>query len=204
MSILNWFVKKDKDFYAMLKDQADKTVEGMKGLLEFLNNPTELNAEKVVELEQEADDLRAYLIHEINDSFVTPIDREDIFELSNAVDEIIDYAKKTVHEIKIYQIVPSKDMIQIGDALLKATIEIAWGIKNLSKDLSVASDHAKKARKLENHIEYLYHSALSQLFASKDMEHIFKMREVYRHLSNSADKCVASADIIYNISIKES
>ena len=204
MNVMSWFMPKKRDFYGMLTAQTEKTVEGIRALVAFFENPNLENSESVVRLEQEADDLQYSLVAELNESFVTPIDREDIFRLSRAIDDMIDYSKKTVREIGIYKIVPPERMKVIGEALLKGSEEILWAVKHLDKDMRISCKHAKAAKKVENHIEYLYHEALAELFESKDTVYIMKHREIYRHLSNTADRCDDAADIINDITVKMS
>ena len=202
MNIINWFIPKKRDFYEMLNLQSSKTLEGVKFLVDYFKAPSDDLAGKISQVEQEADDLRSHLVNELNASFITPIDREDLFRLSKSVDDIIDFAKKASYEIQVYKTVPSEAMVKIAEALYKSAQEIDWAIKNLSADLLLAADHAKKAKKLENHIEYLYHAALVVLFEDKNITDVLKKREIFRHLSNTADKCDETADIIRDIAVK--
>lgn len=90
---------KEKDFLGMLIKQAEKVQQGTEYLVEFINNPNEENMKKVLQTEEEADELRRLLIDDLNRAFITPFDREDIFALSRAIDDIVDYAKSTVEEM---------------------------------------------------------------------------------------------------------
>ncbi len=202
MGILSWFLPKERDFYKMLSEHSAKTLEGMKFLSDFFRDSSIANADRVFTAETEADDIRLHLTHELYDSFITPIDREDIFKLSESIDNIVDYAKKTVREIQIYKIIPSDFMIKIGDELVRAAKELDLAINQLNKDLSVAREHARKAKKVENYVEILYHEALVKLFENPNIPEVFKKREVYRHLSNSADRCAEAGDIIMDIAVK--
>ena len=85
--------------------QTEKTVEGIKALVAFFENPNLENSELVVKIEQEADDLQYHLIEELNESFVTPIDREDIFRLSRAIDDMIDYTAG-IRDRPVWQPIP--------------------------------------------------------------------------------------------------
>jgi uncharacterized protein Yka (UPF0111/DUF47 family) len=93
MSWLRRFFKPRPDrFIQLLLQQADYTVQGAEALLEYMNKPNEKRAQAVRILEKEADEVRRILIDELNRTFVTPIDREDIFALSRAIDDVLDYA----------------------------------------------------------------------------------------------------------------
>lgn len=198
------FFKKQTDFYKMLYDQAIKTQEGVNGLLEYVKNPTRENGEHVDILENEADEIRRILIDELNKTFVTPIDREDIFSLSQAVDDVIDYAKSTVEEMNLFEITPDSYMKQMIEVLLEATKDVVYGVKHIKDNPGACVEHIIRAKKAENKIERLYRQGLVELFKTNDVMKTLKNREVYRHLSNAADRVVLAANIISDILVKNS
>ncbi|MBI4177807.1 DUF47 family protein [bacterium] len=202
MGLLSWFLPKERNFYKMLLDQSEKTLEGMKAFQQFARDGKPESAERVKQLEEEADDLRARIMHELNDTFITPIDREDIHTLSRSIDDIIDYAKKSCYEMEVFKIQSTEYIVQMVDVLTYATEQIVHAIANLEKDPKVAAQRAMNAKRSENQVEYIYHRALAKLFESADTIYILKCREVYRHLSNSADHVDQAANIIQDISIK--
>lgn len=202
MGLKDFFLSKRKDFLKMLAIQADKTLAGMKALQEFMNEVSPFKEGRVKEIEREADDLRLNLINELNAAFVTPIDREDIFALSRAIDDIIDYGQRTVEEMLIYQVKPTPEMERMVEVLLEATGNICQAVLNLRAGPQIVLGYVIKVKKAENHIEHLYHEALVNLFKNKNTIYILKMRELYRHLSNSADRCDEAANIISDIVIK--
>ena len=202
MGLKDFFLPKRKDFLEMLTRQTDKTLAGMKALKEFMKEVNPANGGRVKEIEREADELRLNLIRELNAAFVTPIDREDIFSLSRAIDDIIDYGQRTVEEMLIYEVKPTSDIQRMVDVLLEASANISQAVLNLKKGPQIVLDYVIKAKKAENHIEHLYHEALASLFKNKDTIYILKMRELYRHLSNCADRCDEAANIISDIVIK--
>ncbi|HLD30393.1 MAG TPA: DUF47 family protein, partial [bacterium] len=156
----------------------------------------------VDKLEQDGDDLRVILIAELNSAFVTPIDREDIFALSKAIDDLADYSKSTVEEVLLFNIQPDKYLMKIADALLTAATEINIALENLREHPASSSGHVLKAKKTENFIEHRYREGLAELFTHDDFQYIFRHREIYRHLSNAADKVDLAADILSDIIIK--
>ncbi|MCJ7706181.1 MAG: DUF47 family protein, partial [Anaerolineales bacterium] len=84
--------KRTNRFIELLIKQSEFTEEGMKALLQFVKDSDQALAQRVSEIETQADEVRRILIDELNRTFVTPIDREDIFALSMTVDDILDYA----------------------------------------------------------------------------------------------------------------
>jgi uncharacterized protein Yka (UPF0111/DUF47 family) len=193
---------RERNFYAMLSDQASKTLEGIEALVRFVETPNPENAKGVKDIEREADELRRVLIEDLDTSFVTPLDREDIFALSRVVDDIVDYANTTVDEMEIYEVGPDKHLREMVDILRKGAREIADAVKILKSYPHIAMEHAIQAKSYENAMEKAYHAALADLFKRTDTVYMLKMREIYRHLSNAADRSDAAANIICSIVMK--
>ncbi len=204
MKLFNF--KKQNVFIKLLHDQADSTLGGMEALLSYLKNPTSDASAALKMKEKEADEFRRILIFELNKSFVTPIDREDIFSLSRSIDDILDYAYSTVTEMEMLKVKPTSYMEQIASLLRDAASEILMAVDRLEEHPGVASEHAQRAKTLENKIEGIYREALAELFSgAEDIKHVMKIlkcREVYRHLSNAADRGDEAANIIADIVVK--
>ncbi len=198
------FRKKQDIFYELLYSQGKKTLDGLDALIRFASEPTTENASVVKEIEMEADDLRRVIIEKLNQTFITPIDREDIFELSRAIDDVMDYACTTVYEIQIYKVQTDKHIDIMMEILRNAGRELTIALKNLHNHPLVAMEHAKQAKAYENKMEKAYRRALGELFKGDDPIYMMKMREIYRHLSNAADRSDEAANIIGDIIVKMS
>ena len=196
------FQKKKRDFYGMLHSQSEKVVEGLDALHSWAEKADERQRKRVKEIEREADELRRILIEELNQTFVTPFDREDIFSLSRAIDDVMDYADRTVDEMEIYEVKPNNHVIQMIDILRKAAHELSDAIRLIQKYRGIALEHATKAKACENEMENAYHRALAELFKGSDTVYMLKMREIYRHLSNAADRGDEAANLIGDIVVK--
>ena len=157
--------------------------------------------------EKEADEVRRILIDELNGTFVTPYDREDIFALSRSIDDVIDYADSTLSEMVVLKVKPTPFMQRMVSLLKDAAYEIYQAVQRLEKNPAVAIDHAQRAKALENRVEAVYREAIADLFSGpEDVHHVvemLKLREVYRHLSNAADRGDEAGNIIANIVVKK-
>lgn len=205
---MSLFSRKKKDrFIELLIKQAEYAVEGLQALLKYVQEPDPALAQRVMALEKEADEVRRILIDELNRTFVTPIDREDIFALSLTVDDILDYANTTIEEMNLLEIQPNTFIERIVSLLTDAAREIHLGVLRLEDHPNVANDHAVRAKALENRVETVYREAIADLFhMPRDVDHIvemLKLREVYRHLSNAADRGDAAANVIGDIVVKQ-
>ncbi len=194
-------------FLRMISEQAQNTQRGMEALHAYMKEPSETLAQQVRVAEKDADEVRRILIDELNRSFVTPIDREDLFSLSRAIDDILDYADTTVDEMTTLGVQPNQYLIRMVSLLRDATEEINRGVQHLKDRPSVANDHAVRAKALENRVESVYREAIAALFSGpRDLEHVvemLKLREIYRHLSNAADRGDEAANIIGDIVVKQ-
>jgi uncharacterized protein Yka (UPF0111/DUF47 family) len=196
------FSGSENRFFDLLSHQSLKSIEGLDALWNFAENGTKENANLVRNIEREADELRRILIQELDQTFITPIDREDIFELSRAIDDVVDYANTTVDEMEIYEVKGDHHIKEMVNILRKATRELYDAVKILKDYPKIASEHAVKTKAYENQMEKAYHMALADLFKGTDTVYMLKMREIYRHLSNAADRGDEAANIISSIVMK--
>lgn len=205
MGIFSRKKKRDR-FVKLVLKQSEFAVEGIETLLEYLKQPNEALAEKLTMIEKEADEVRRILIDELNRTFITPIDREDIFALSLTIDDVLDYAESTIEEMHLLDVKPNSYLERIVSLLQQAARELCLAVERIEDHPNVANDHAVRAKALENRVETVYREAIADLFRMpRDIEHVvemLKLREVYRHLSNAADRGDAAANVIGDIVVK--
>ena len=198
--------KRQNIFLKLLHDQAALTLDGMDALCKYLVTCDPEASDLLTRKEKEADEVRRIFIDELNRTFVTPFDREDLFALSRAIDDVIDYAYSTVSEMEILKVQPSSYMQRIATLLRDAAYELLQAVDRLENHPGVSSEHAQRAKALENRVEGVYREALADLFSNvEDVQHVvsmLKMREVYRHLSNAADRGDEAANVIADIVVK--
>ena len=205
--MFGFFKKREDVFHKLIQEQASITFEGLKLLVKYLETQAPAIAEELKLKESEADEVRRILIDELNRSFVTPFDREDIFALSRSIDDVIDYADSTVSEMEVLRVTPTPYMRRIASLLKDAAYEIYQAVQRLQKNPAVATDHSQRAKALETRLEGVYREAIADLFRGpEDVHHIvemLKLREVYRHLSNAADRGDEAGNIIADIVVKK-
>ena len=205
--MFGFFKKREDVFHKLIQEQAAIAYEGVKLLVKYLETQDSEIAEELALKEKEADEFRRILIDELNRTFVTPFDREDIFALSRSIDDVIDYADSTVSEMVVLKVEPTPYMLRIASLLKDAAYEIYQGVMRLQNNPSVAIDHAQRAKALENRVEGVYREAIADLFSGpEDIHHVvemLKLREVYRHLSNAADRGDEAGNIIADIVVKK-
>jgi hypothetical protein len=199
--------REDK-FVGLLIEQTQITVEGLR-LLEKWLGKSELKEKAIDQMrakEIEADEVRRILIDELHNTFITPLDREDIFMISLYIDDILDYCYTTVEEMQLLEIEADEHLISMVKLTREATEELEMAFHRLFANPRVAGDHARRAKKIENEVEHLYRVAIGELFTrAKDFSPLMIMlrqREVYRHVSNMADQADKAADILGMVVMK--
>jgi len=198
--------KRENVFLRLIHDQAALTLEGLDALKAYLDTQDPAAAALLNTKEKEADEARRILIDELNKTFVTPFDREDIFALSRTIDDVLDYAYSTATEMQVLKVGPTPYMVRMASLLRDAAFELSMAVDRLQDHPGVSNDHAQRAKALENRVEDVYREAIADLFSgAEDIQHVVKMlklREVYRHMSNAADRGDEAANVIADIVVK--
>ena len=209
MGLKDLFRRREDTFFRLLSEQAAKTLEGLQALEEYVKDMDEVTGQRVGIAEKEADEIRRILIDELNRTFVTPIDREDIFALSRTIDDVLDYGYSTVDEMMTLGVKTDVFLCQMAAVLREAAEKLYLSVQRLNDHPNVAMSHAIRAKMLENQAEKIYRKAVAALFKgaeeASEISHvidILKKREIYRHLSNAADRGDEAANIISDIVVK--
>ena len=201
-----FFKPRQDKFLQSLIRQTEITLAGMDALEAYMKKKSDKHAASVRQAETDADEVRRILIDDLNRTFVTPIDREDIFALSRAIDDVMDYAYSTVEEMEVLCVEPNDFLRRMVSLVQDGATELHLAMLRLKENPTVASEHASRAKALENRVESVYREAIADLFSGpEDIQHIMsmlKLREIYRHLSNCADRGDAAANVIHDIVVK--
>ncbi|MFN2290780.1 MAG: DUF47 domain-containing protein, partial [Anaerolineae bacterium] len=152
--------RQDK-FVQSLIEQAEITLQGLGALESYMKRQSEKYAAAVVQAEKDADEVRRILIDDLHRSFVTPLDREDIFALSRAIDDVMDYAYSTVEEMELLEVEPNDFLRRIVSLLHEAAGELHLAVLRLRENPRVAAEHATAAKAIENRVERVYREAVA-------------------------------------------
>ena len=194
--------KESLNFYALLIRQAQVIRDAVEALCAFCEDPTQETGDFVKVKEKEADDIRRELVDDINRTFITPIDRDDLYRLSTSIDDLADYAWTTVKEARIYDITPDDHLLAMARTPLQMADGLVVCMQKLEKDHAGVAVEATKVKKLENALNVQFHQSIAELFEADDIKKILKYREIYNHMNHAADKGDFSADILLDIVVK--
>ncbi len=204
---LSWVKSNEKIILGILDDLAKKAAETSQVLVELFSNfeKAEDYHNKIKKLEREADGLTRSVFYELNQTFITPLDREDIQRIASKTDDVIDFIEGISGRIIRYKISsPPPYMLEIAKELSKATKEVEYMVsrlKNVKGDKSIIN-HCRNTSDLEHTIDDLYRTALAELFETNDAITIIKMKDIYEALETASDRCVDVADVVEDIVLK--
>lgn len=209
------------DFHILLREQCINLQAAVAALDEYLQHADSALAPKVRKKVRVGHNLRDRNLALLYSSFVTPIDREDIYTLSTSIDHILDYVNNTVRELEVLQVDPDDHMRKMAEQLGKGAASLAHGLELFRKGRAGEIRDAVVTRQLERYVEKLYREALAEMFQGAEYQALIegdtqpsvqacldfvvtriKRREVYRHLSNAADRLAHAGEALRDISVK--
>lgn len=201
---LKLFPKEDKFFEGFLT-QAQIIEEAAQILLSTFEHYEKLpeNSKKIEDLEHKGDDVIRDISERMNKIFVTPIDREDIHELTSMLDDVVDYIRAANMRLSLFNVsAPTKPAKELAEIILKSAREIIQALQKLQHFQSV-SPHTDKIREYEREGDRVNRSAVGDLFHnSLPVIEVIKWQEIYERLETAIDKCEDVAQIIDGISLK--
>lgn len=198
---------KDIDFFELFEKVAENITHAATLLVGIMENFSALIAwaKEIHELEQDGDLLTHDIIRRLNKTFITPIDREDIYALATTLDDIIDLIWAAVDRLTVFKLTTSTKWAVTMSRDLLTTVEfVEKAIKKLrQKNYSHIQEYCIEINKLENRLDRGFRDALGHLFDEiKDPILIIKWKEIYEHLEDASDKCEDVANILESIVLK--
>jgi uncharacterized protein len=209
--VLKKLLPHDEHFYALLEESAQNLVKASAELKKLPLCKTQTQrieaAKKIKDIEHDGDSITHKIFSELNSTFVTPLDREDIHELASALDDVLDHMDGCAHRFVMYKTtrVP-KAIPQLIDVLILSIQELKNGVhllRNLNK-IELLQDTFKKVNEYENQADEIFDQAVADLFdKEKDAIQIIKLKEVLVGLETATDKCEDAANVLEGILIKQ-
>jgi predicted phosphate transport protein (TIGR00153 family) len=204
---LSWVRANDKTITDMLESQGANLVKATSSLFELVinfNMVAERNS-KIKDLEHEGDQIAHKLFTLLAQTFVTPLDREDISRLASAIDEVLNYTDGTADRFVLFKIrEPTPYMLELAKILLSASQEIYLLMTQIRK-LKNANELVERCRAIkryEHEGDKIYRTAIAELFETDNAIKIIKLKEIYETLEGSLDRCQEVADIVEDIALK--
>lgn len=197
---------KEDEYFSFFSQITGKIQEASDGLVDMLNDDHtnfEKHTKRIKDAEHYCDDLTHKVTTKLNKSFITPFDREDIYTLSVALDDICDYIDAGARAIVMYDIrVISDHAKDLAKVIQSLAAEIHSAVSMLKKPNGM-NRHFVEIHRLENDADDIYFRAIAELFQNEtDPIRLIKWKELYEILENATDRCESVANIIESIVLK--
>ncbi|HLD19207.1 MAG TPA: DUF47 family protein [Candidatus Nanoarchaeia archaeon] len=209
-NFMKWLVPNEEKFFDMLTEEANNLKETASQFKKFIHEYNSLSphrrlkkAEMIKDFEHKGDKLARKIINELDRSFLTPFDSEDIHQLAVLLDDVIDIMNLTAHKFITYKIKKvDRYMVQLADILYRCVVEISEGVNDLRK-LKQVNEHCVRVSGLENDADNVKADALAALFENeKNPIELIKRKEIIESIENATDKCEHIAHVFDGVIVK--
>lgn len=199
-------IPREVAFFEMFQNAAHNMIEGcrlLKIMMEDLQDPLE-QARRIKEVEHIGDGITHDIARKLNQTFITPIDREDIHDLASAIDDILDIAEAVADRFVVFKVAkPTGPAIKLARILYDASVEVGAGIDQLGRSHADVTQYCVKVNSLENEADRVTRDAISALFEEeKDPITVIKWKEIYENFEEGTDRCEDVANILERIALK--
>jgi predicted phosphate transport protein (TIGR00153 family) len=205
MVILNFLPREEQyfDLFIQMTVYISSAARELKEMLSDKNRNFSEYAQRIKGLEHACDELTHSISTKLNKSFITPFDREDIFTMSTALDDIVDLIDDAARAIIIFDVHEITDYArQFADVIVRMSDQLKEIVSTLQKPKNV-TQRLVEIHRLENEGDDIYHAAIAELFHdSHDALTVVKWKEVYEKLEAAVDRCENVANIIESVIIK--
>jgi uncharacterized protein len=202
MRPLHWFTPQTRDLLGMLDAQATITQEGVEALVAWSRGDADAAA-RLLDAETRADERKRELRAALTQAFVTPLEPEDLFELSRLLDQVITSAKNAVGEADLMRASPDDAMAMMAAELASGTRQLASAFHALAgHDHAAATRAADAAVASERAVQRAYRTAMSALVDVPDLREVASKRELYRRLARTGDHLVDTAERVWYAVLK--
>lgn len=194
-------------FFDYFDNHINLTIKMVEEVIVVLQEPSDLSeaAKKIKKFESELDQIEATCIEALHKTFITPIERADIYNLIQRMDSIANALNSSLSRINLYEIdVIRPEAVEIVKVIQSCCLEIAQALILLRdmKKIEIIKDHCKKVRKLESEGDKIFKTAIKSLFQEKDPILIIKWKEIFDKIEKGLDRCQDVANIIEEIVIE--
>lgn len=200
---------KEEKFFELFSESARLVRQGAAALKEVMDDHTTLAAKTkyISDLEHEADDVNDAIIDRLNQTFLTPLDREDICSIATMLDDVVDFVEGTVERMVLYRTgQPTAGAAELARLLYDCTDELVKAfdlLKNIKGNQNKILDHTRKISVLESEGDRIYRQEVAKLFTScPDPIEVIKWKEVLEHMEDALDHCEDIADLLRGVVMK--
>jgi uncharacterized protein len=198
-------IPRERKFFQMFADVSANLTEGARLLHDMLKNPIDLapRIAKLQEVEHRGDEMTHDIIRMLNQTFITPFDREDIHRLTSSLDDVLDFVNAAAVRMSLYRITsPPPVAADLAALIVLQSEELSKGVSLLGTNQKVL-DHCTEVNRLENEADRVSRRAIAELFdREKDPIQLIKIKELYEVLETATDKAEDAANVLEAVVLK--
>jgi predicted phosphate transport protein (TIGR00153 family) len=199
-------IPKEEAFFDLFKKAAHNVIEGSRLLKEMMENfhDPAAQARRIKDVEHVGDGITHDIATRLNQTFITPLDREDIHDLASALDDILDAVEAVADRFVIYKIKkPTDAALRLADILYRASVAVGCGVDRVGMSHAHINECSVEVNSLENEADRVSRDAISELFEKEtDPIAVLKWKEIYETFEEGTDRCEDVANILERIVLK--
>jgi uncharacterized protein Yka (UPF0111/DUF47 family) len=209
VGIKEWVVPQDRIFFDLLDRQAETVTQAAALLVDLVENYTDVKAKvrRMKEIEHAGDEITHEIYEQLNLTFITPLEPDEISRLASALDDILDYIDGTAQQMYSYNIGETDEaMVELAKLIQLSAVEVEGAVKAIRtiKDPKGIEERCIEVNRLENIADGVLARAIRDLFTTNDAITIIKLKDVYENLEVATDKCEDAANTLSDIAIRHS
>lgn len=209
MGFKEWFIPQDRIFFDLFEQQAAVVTEAAQKLVDLTENFTNVKEKrhKIEQLEHRGDQITHDIYEQLNRTFITPLEPEEISRLASTLDEVLDYIDGVTEKMVYYGIeATDAHMVELAKIIHMQAVELEGAVKGIRsiKDPKYIEDRCIEANRLENLADDVLAHALTDLFRIQHAITIIKLKDIYEHLEQATDFCEDVANVLSDIAIRHS
>jgi len=202
------FLPREDSFFDLFEQGAQNMVRTAQCLKQLVDSweYVEAKVAEISELEHHGDTITHQIMAQLNRTFVTPFDREDITLLAQSLDDVVDFIDAASDAMLIYKVDrPGQRAKELADIIVRAATEVEQAVSKLRRrnELKKMPPRCVEINRLENMADRVYRAALGELFDNtSDITNIIKWREIYEHMETATDRCEDVANVLEGVALK--
>lgn len=201
-------IPRDDKFFDLFEVSASnmvKAAETLKDMVYSFDNMAQ-KLDDMTRIEHQGDTVTHEIMFQLNRSFITPFDREDIGMLAHSLDDVTDLIQSAADTMVLYKVKqPGKRARELADIICQITKEVETVMPSLRKhnaNLEKILNSCVEINRLENVADTIYRTALTELFDETDIADVIKWREIYEHMESATDRCEDVANVLEGVALK--
>lgn len=198
-------IPRDNSFFAMFSAMSENLIAGARALVALFAqyHEVEKQVDQIQHIEREGDELTHAILTKLNQTFITPIDREDIHQLASKLDDVLDFINAASARLVMYRITaPPPAAAELAKIILMQSQELQKAVSLMQKNGNILV-HCVEINRLENEADQVSQQAIAQLFEhEKDPINLIKIKELLEFLERATDKAEDVANVLETVVLK--